>query len=263
MRKSCKRFLALVLTLALSISMVGQAIALEPTSEVASVAAAQTAVTNQRSDSSPALFGVAQSDYLKLNKPKDNAVYYRGEKIPVSITIASVGDDCLACTAMAIGKANSENELWSDYTFEDGGTYKTSISTKKFPAGSYLLIAATAVVNLYSEEEDTVNDVEESMVYAELTLKTLKAPTSLKASVGKRKVTLSYKKASGATKYEIYRSTKKSSGYKKIATTTKTKYVDQKVKKGKKYYYKVRTVRTGNGTVRSAFTSPKYTAKVK
>ena len=49
----------------------------------------------------------------------------------------------------------------------------------------------------------------------------------------------------------------------KIATTTKTKYVDSKVKKGKKYYYKVRTVRTGNGTAYSAYTGVKGTGKVK
>ena len=70
-------------------------------------------------------------------------------------------------------------------------------------------------------------------------------------------MTITYKKAAGATKYEIYRSTQK------IAATTKTKYVDSKVKKGKQYYYKVRTVRTGNGTAYSAYTGAKRTGKVK
>lgn len=89
----------------------------------------------------------------------------------------------------------------------------------------------------------------------------LKAPTSLKLSTGKKKVTISYKKATGANKYEIYRSTKKSSGYSKIATTSSTKYTDKKAKKGKTYYYKVRSVRkTG---IKSKFTSPKKSGKVK
>ena len=39
--------------------------------------------------------------------------------------------------------------------------------------------------------------------------------------------------------------------------------MDTKVKKGKKYYYKVRTVRTGNGTAYSAYTGAKRTGKVK
>jgi fibronectin type 3 domain-containing protein len=48
--------------------------------------------------------------------------------------------------------------------------------------------------------------------------------------------------------YQIYRSTKKSSGYKKIATTTKRKYKDTRsLKSGKKYYYKVRGYRKVNG----------------
>ena len=145
----------------------------------------------------------------------------------------------------------------------DGQTYKGSVNTKKFPTGSYAIAAATGIVDSNDVAFEHLNNVEDSMVYAEFTLKTLKAPTSLKAAAGKCKVTITYKKAAGATKYEIYRSTQKSKGYQKIAATTKTKYVDTKAKKGKKYYYKVRTVRTGSGTVYSAYTGAKRTGKVK
>lgn len=45
--------------------------------------------------------------------------------------------------------------------------------------------------------------------------------------------------------YMIYRSTKKSSGYKKIKTVSskKSSYTDKKLKKGKTYYYKIRPYR--------------------
>ena len=61
------------------------------------------------------------------------------------------------------------------------------------------------------------------------------------------------KKAKG---YEIYRSTKSSSGFKKIAKVKVTKknknkktlsYTNKKLKKGKKYYYKVRYYKTVAG----------------
>ena len=210
----------------------------------------------------PTLFDLSDSGYLKLNKPKNKAVYYKGETIPISITIADMDDEMLFCTAMAIVNEKTEDTVWIDYTFGDGLTYKTKANTKKFPAGTYVLGAGITDVP-FDEDEESMLDIDDTMVYAEFTLKTLKAPTSLKTTAGKRKVTITYKKATGATKYEIYRSTQKSKGYKKIATTTKTKYVDSKVKKGKKYYYKVRTVRTGNGTAYSAYTGVKGTGKVK
>lgn len=56
---------------------------------------------------------------------------------------------------------------------------------------------------------------------------------------------LTWKKAAGAESYRIYRSTKKSSGYKAIGTTKKLTYTDKKAKTGTKYYYKVAGVIKG------------------
>lgn len=58
-------------------------------------------------------------------------------------------------------------------------------------------------------------------------------------------------------------STKKSSGYTRIATTANSAFVDKKVKKGRRYFYKVRAVRTGNGTIYGAFIAPKQSGKVR
>ena len=243
MRKNCSRILALLLACVLTFAMAGQALAADM--------------------ASPTPFGIRQSEYLKLNKPKNKAVYYKGETIPVSLTIAPVAEDYIACTAIVVLNEKTEATVWQKKLYIDGKTYNGKVNTKKFPAGSYAIAAATGIVDSNDDALEPLNNVEDSMVYAEFTLKTLKAPTSLKAAAGKRKVTITYKKAAGATKYEIYRSTQKSKGYQKIAATTKTKYVDTKAKKGKKYYYKVRTVRTGSGTVYSAYTGAKRTGKVK
>lgn len=65
--------------------------------------------------------------------------------------------------------------------------------------------------------------------------------TNVKATAKKGSITVKWKRCSNANKYIIYRSTKKSSGFKKIATTNKASYVDKKsLKKGKTYYYKIK-----------------------
>ena len=51
-------------------------------------------------------------------------------------------------------------------------------------------------------------------------------------------------KNANATSYEVYRSTKKKKGYKriKVLSADKTSYTDKKSKRGKTYYYKVRVI---------------------
>lgn len=74
--------------------------------------------------------------------------------------------------------------------------------------------------------------------------------TKLTVAFKKKKATLTWKKNSKATGYEIYRATKKNGKYKKIKTIKKAsvvKFTDSKVKKGKTYYYKVRAYKTVKG----------------
>lgn len=83
----------------------------------------------------------------------------------------------------------------------------------------------------------------------------LTAPTRVKArSKGVRAVRLSWKKAKGADKYEIYRSKKKGKGFKKIAVVkgAKSSYQDRKVTAGETYYYKLKA---RHGSFRSPFSA--------
>ena len=71
--------------------------------------------------------------------------------------------------------------------------------------------------------------------------------TGLKAkSTKKKEVTLTWKKVTGAKKYFIYMSKNGKTGWKKIGTATKTKFVYKKGTPGKKLYFKVQAV-TANG----------------
>lgn len=67
-----------------------------------------------------------------------------------------------------------------------------------------------------------------------------------------RKVRVSWKKVSGAAGYRVYRASKKTGSYKVVAKVSKNSRSTENgsLKKGKKYYYKVRAWR-GSGSSRS------------
>lgn len=73
--------------------------------------------------------------------------------------------------------------------------------------------------------------------------------TKLKVSASAKKgsVTVSWNKNEKADGYQVYRSTKKASGFKSIKTTIKTSLKNTSVKKGSKYFYKVRAYKTVGG----------------
>lgn len=74
--------------------------------------------------------------------------------------------------------------------------------------------------------------------------------TMKKAKAGKKKAAIRWKKVRGADNYQIYRSVKKNGSYKKVKTVSgkSTTWTNKKLKKGKRYYYKVRAVKYLNGS---------------
>ena len=64
------------------------------------------------------------------------------------------------------------------------------------------------------------------------------------------KVSLSWNKIAGATKYKVYRATSRTGKYSRVKTTTSRSY-SNKVTKGKRYYYKVRPYRRSKGGITS------------
>ena len=68
------------------------------------------------------------------------------------------------------------------------------------------------------------------------------------------KIKLSWKKVSGAVKYEVYRATEKNGTYKRISTTTSTSLTNTSAEAGTTYYYKVRAIHS-NSSANSAYSS--------
>ncbi len=92
-----------------------------------------------------------------------------------------------------------------------------------------------------SEELKTIDAVKK----AKFTLKSQKAMLK-----GKKAIKLTWEKPEGLEfeGFEVYRSTERFSGFKKVFTTTNKKYINSKgVKAGVKYFYKVRAYKTVNG----------------
>ncbi|MDR0197006.1 MAG: leucine-rich repeat protein [Oscillospiraceae bacterium] len=88
-------------------------------------------------------------------------------------------------------------------------------------------------------------------LYAKWTVGKLAAPKSPKAAVNsKSKITVSWKKVSGADGYEVRRATSKSGSYKKVGDVSKgdtVKYANTKLTANKTYYYKVRAYKVIDG----------------
>lgn len=70
------------------------------------------------------------------------------------------------------------------------------------------------------------------------------APSIKVTSTAKGKAYISFKKVTGATKYEFYCSTSKSGSYKKLSTSSTAYYTASKLTSGKTYYFKVRAYKT-------------------
>ncbi|MBQ6440537.1 MAG: fibronectin type III domain-containing protein [Mogibacterium sp.] len=73
-------------------------------------------------------------------------------------------------------------------------------------------------------------------------------------------IKITWKKTRNAKKYQVYRAASKKGKYRKIATVTKTSVTSSNLKKGKRYYYKVRAV---NGSRKGSFSTAKYASTKK
>ena len=89
----------------------------------------------------------------------------------------------------------------------------------------------------------------------------LSTPSGVKATAGKKKITVSWNSVSGAKSYNVYRATSKNGEYTKITTVKSTKYTNSGLSSKKTYYYKIRAVSKTKGC--DSASSPVVSAKTK
>ena len=238
MKKAIRRTLALMLALGLALSLSFPAYA------------ADDRMTNP---------------YISIIAPAYHSTYYRGEIVSYQFSIRNPFNTYLCKPFIQVLTSTSDPTVVraaEGINMAVGSSAKPTgrFTTSDLKAGGYYFVAIGMALNMGTGAE--VPGMQQTAGHL-FYIKNLKAPTALKAVAGKKKVTLTYKKAAGAQKYYIYRSTKKTSGYSCIGKTTALKYVDKTAKTGKRYYYKVRCLRTKNGKVKSPFSAVVRCAKVK
>ena len=157
--------------------------------------------------------------FIEVDSPNDGTVFYQGEKLHYEFTSYDTWKYLYTQPYVFIRK-ESNHEFY--YTQEKGfvevdgyNTYSGSYNTKNLPIGEYTF----SVMHFAYEHVGDYDfyDVDNNPIaVVNFKVKKLLPPNSLKAAAGKKKVSLSFKKATGAQKYEIYRSTSKTKGYKKL-----------------------------------------------
>ncbi len=80
-------------------------------------------------------------------------------------------------------------------------------------------------------------------------ISSLKPPVLTSAKQSNKTTTIAFNKVAGAKGYNIYYSTKKDSGYKKLVSTTKTSYSTDSLKEGSVYYFKVNAFEVVDGDI--------------
>ena len=93
------------------------------------------------------------------------------------------------------------------------------------------------------DEFRTVNDISDSLVVT----KRPGAPITKTEAVSATSVRITWKAVAGATGYELWRSTNKTSGYQSVYTGTALSRVDTGVSSGVVYYYKVSSYKINGG----------------
>lgn len=170
----------------------------------------------------------AETPAVVLDAPKVKAAKAKVTKtgVVVNVTVEAVKDAASYDVYRVVkGKATKVGTTAAG---------KTTVKDKKAVKGaSYYAVAV-------SKDGKAV-----SKAGVAVAVKLAKAPKIQKATAGSKNAKLSWKKVKGA-KVVVYRSTKKNSGYKKVATTRKnaTSVTNKKgLKAGKTYYYKIATIK--------------------
>ncbi|BBF43200.1 O-acetylhomoserine sulfhydrylase [Lachnospiraceae bacterium KM106-2] len=130
--------------------------------------------------------------------------------------------------------ATSKSNTYTNKSLKYGTSYKYKVRAYKTINGVQSFGAYSSVVTT-STKKLTVT-------------KPKKASIRLKA--GRRRVTVRWNKISGATGYKVYMATSKKGTYKLVSTRGKNSYksyVKKSLKKGKRYYFKVRAYKKVSG----------------
>ncbi len=161
---------------------------------------------------------------LTIGQTTPAKIKVAGIKVKQNYIVARAGQKTPIEVVFSPANADNKNIIYEDYD-----TDLISIDSK-----GYITVKepGETEVYLYSKENENLSAIVTICA-------TDTAPSGLKAISSGNKVKLTWKKSKLASSYEIYRSTRKDSGYKHIGSADHLYYYDDRVEDGKTYYYKV------------------------
>lgn len=171
-----------------------------------------------------------------------NLKVFENRKSVLNLKVQAVGTDC--GVVLPTGAVKPEN-------ISNSGVYKEAeraIVWDKITGVPASFTYTYVVPNTKHTVTVTVNV--DKTDFAEKAVTLGKVDTLTVASTGYNKVKLTWSGVDGATGYRIYRSTSKTSGFKKIksiTTNSKVTYTNSGISCGTTYYYKVRAYRLIDG----------------
>ena len=225
-----------------------------------------------------ALKTVTSTSYTDTSAKQGSTYYYKVKALASKSTYNSVDSAIKSCTVACAQPALTVKV--------DAATGKAALSWKKITgAVSYDIYRATAADGEFEKianqtevsykDLDTAADTDywykvQAIAAKEEMNSNLSAAKKIHTTLAKPVVTfaiddatgkpmLTWEEVEGAVEYQVYRSTKSTSSYKKVNTTTDLTYMDTSVGVAKGYYYKVIAV---SENVKSAYSAyKKLTAK--
>lgn len=181
--------------------------------------------------------------------------------ISASYTLYVTGQTPLNLSAKISSRTSTGGKIKLSWSAVNGAT-KYRIYRYNSSTGTYVYIGSSKT-NSYTTSVTKVNKnfyykvsamASNILTESELSTKVrIMVPKKVTAKVAKTKpsyIRLAWTRNSKATGYEIYRSTSRTTGYKKIKTITSNSrlyYFDKTVKKGKTYYYRIRAYKNDSG----------------
>lgn len=204
---------------------------------------------------------VAGADYYEVYRTTRAAYAYNKDTKTYSYAYANKLDNWVIDANSKYGYKVSDEKLTATTTTDRKVSYvngdgieQTWYEGPKAGVKYYYYVVAFKNGTAYAVKDsgNTIESGNSAAAAATVTNVTVAKTKITSSKARKGKVTLKWKKVAGAAGYEVYRSTKKGSGYTKLATITKgstVKLTDKTVKAGKKYYYKVRAYKTNEAGV--------------
>ena len=195
----------------------------------------------------------------RIRSPESGKTYKVSQKIPVRIYAGFIVGGAYNWIQVSIEK-DGKQVYWKCYNYTETTTEYDLGTFTPTASGTYTIKAGTtnSVVDS-SPDSKKIRKVSSTVKFKVKTssIKNIKPKLTVKRT-GKKKAALSWDTPSGA-KTQIYRATSKNGKYKRIKTTTKSKYTDKSLKSNKVYYYKIRFTKKEKG--KTAYS--KYSAKKK